>query len=118
MSSNLLSYSAPDEYAVIEFPFEVTSVSDVEEASLIETLAVFPNPTQGLSNIQFTSAVAANATMEVFNLVGERVAVQEFGTLPAGAHRLELNLEAVKAGVYLVNLNAGGETTTMRVTKH
>ena len=118
MSNNLISYSAPDEFAVIEFPFEVTSVSDVEEASLIETLAVFPNPTQGVSNIQFTSAVAANATMEVFNLVGERVAVQEFGTLPAGAHRLELNLEAVKAGVYLVNLNAGGETTTMRVTKH
>ena len=118
VSTNLLSYSSPDEYAVIEFPFEVTSVSDVEEASLIETLAMFPNPTQGVSNIQFTSAVAANATMEVFNLVGERVAVQAFGTLPAGAHRLELNLEAVKAGVYLVNLNAGGETTTMRVTKH
>ena len=118
VSSNLLSYAAPDEYAVIEFPFEVTSVSDVDEASMVETLAVFPNPTQGVSNIQFSSAVAANATMEVFNLVGERVAVQEFGTLPAGAHRLELNLEAVKAGVYLVNLNAGGETTTMRVTKH
>jgi len=118
VSSNLLSYASPDEYAVIEFPFEVTSVSDVEEASLIETLAVYPNPTQGVSNIQFTSAVAANATMEVINLVGERVAVQEFGTLPAGAHRLELNLEAVKAGVYLVNFNAGGETTTIRVTKH
>ena len=61
---------------VIELGMEVTSVSDVEEASLIETLAVFPNPTQGLSNIQFTSAVAANATMEVFNLVGERVAAR------------------------------------------
>ena len=118
VSSNLLSYSSPDEYALIEFPFEVTSVSDVDEASLVETLAVFPNPTQGVSNIQFTSAVAANATMEVFNLVGERVAAQEFGTLPAGAHRLELNLEAMKAGVYLVNLNAGGETSTMRLTKH
>ncbi len=118
VSTNLLSYAAPDEYSFIEFLFEVTSVSSLEESSLSETVALFPNPTQGVSSIQFTSAVAANATMEVFNLVGERVAVQEFGTLPAGPHRLELNLEAVKAGVYLVNLNAGGETTTMRVTKH
>ena len=97
---------------------EVTSVATSTKPSWRD-FGVFPNPTSGVTNVQFTSAVAANATMEVFNLVGERVFCQAFGTLPAGSHTVStLNLEAVKAGVYLVNLNAGGETTTMRVTKH
>ena len=78
---------------------------------------MFPNPTQGLSNIQFTSAVAAKTSMEVTNLLGERVMMEDFGTLSAGTHRMELNLEGFEAGLYLVNFTAGGETTTLRVTK-
>ena len=118
VDQNLITYASPDEYAFIEFPFEVTSVSSVDEASLMETVAMFPNPTQGLTNVQFSSAKAGNATLEVLNLIGERVISQDFGTLPAGEHRLALDLGSVKAGIYLVNLNAGGETSTLRVTKH
>ena len=40
------------------------------------------------------------------------------GNLSAGSNRVNLDLGSVEAGIYLVNLNAGGETTTMRVTKH
>ena len=118
VDQNLITYASPDEYAFIEFPFEVTSVSSVDEASLMETVAMFPNPTQGFTNVQFSSAKAGRATLEVLNLIGERVISQDFGTLPAGEHRLALDLGSVKAGIYLVNLNAGGETSTLRVTKH
>ena len=55
--------------------------------------------------------------MEVTNLLGERVMMEDFGTLSAGTHRMELNLEGFEAGLYLVNFTAGGETTTLRVTK-
>ena len=55
--------------------------------------------------------------MEVTNLLGERILMEDFGTLPAGTQRMELNLEGFEAGVYLVNVSSGGETTTMRVTK-
>ena len=43
--------------------------------------------------------------------------MEDFGTLSAGTHRMELNLEGFDAGLYLVNFTAGGETTTLRVTK-
>ena len=100
------------------FPFEVTEISTVEEElSLASTVTMFPNPTQGLSNLQFTTTVAEIATLEVINLLGETVIRESFGSLPAGTHRVELNLEDAKAGVYLVNLNAGGQTTTLRFTK-
>ena len=118
VSSTLLSSYAPDEFAVLVMPFEVTSVSDVEEeVTLASTVTMFPNPTQGLSNIQFTTGEAAKTSFEVTNLLGERVMMEDFGTLSAGTHRMELNLEGFEAGLYLVNFNAGGETTTLRVTK-
>jgi thiol-disulfide isomerase/thioredoxin len=118
VSSTLLSSYAPDEFAVLVMPFEVTSVSDVqEEVTLASTVTMFPNPTQGLSNIQFTTGAATKTSFEVTNLLGERVMKEDFGTLPAGTHRMELNLEGFEAGLYLVNFNAGGETTTLRVTK-
>ena len=71
-----------------------------------------------MSNVEFNSTAAAMATVEVYNLIGERVFFNSFGNLPAGSNRVNLDLGSVEAGVYLVNLNAGGETTTMRVTKH
>ena len=118
VATTLLSYASPDEYEVLVFPFEVTEISTVEEElSLASTVTMFPNPTQGLSNLQFTTAVAETATLEVINLLGETVMRESFGSLPAGTHRVELNLEDAKAGVYLVNLNAGGQTTTLRFTK-
>ena len=115
--SNLYAYSSPDEYAELAVAFEVTSVSSVEETLEISDVALFPNPTSGISNIQFTSAAAAKASLEVTNLLGERVIVEDFGMLAAGTHRMELNLTGFEAGVYLVNVNAGGNVTTLRVTK-
>ena len=96
----MITYASPDEYAFIEFPFEVTSVSSVDEASLMETVAMFPNPTQGFTNVQFSSAKAGRATLEVLNLIGERVISQDFGTLPAGEHRLSLDKCREKARIY------------------
>ena len=117
VSTNLYDYSAPDEYSVREVGFEVTSVSEVEELHATPDMVIFPNPTTGVSNIQFTNAIAGETSMEVTNLLGERILMEDFGTLPAGTQRMELNLEGFEAGVYLVNVSSGGETTTMRVTK-
>ena len=61
VTSTLLSSTAPDEFAILVMPFEVTSVSDVEEeVTLASTVTMFPNPTQGLSNIQFTTGWLRN----------------------------------------------------------
>ena len=118
VATTLLSYASPDEYEVLVFPFEVTEISTVEEElSLASTVTMFPNPTQGLSNLQFTTTVAETATLEVINLLGETVIRESLGSLPAGTHRVELSLEDAKAGIYLVNLDAGGQTTTLRFTK-
>ena len=96
---------------------EATTVAGIDEANLAATVNVFPNPTNGNTNVEFNTTTAAMATVEVYNLIGERVMFNTLGNLPAGLNRANLDLSGVQAGIYLVNLNAGGETTTMRITK-
>jgi hypothetical protein len=38
------------------------------------------------------------------------------GNIAAGTQSLQLNFSSLEAGIYLVNLNAGNETSTLRVT--
>jgi thiol-disulfide isomerase/thioredoxin len=96
---------------------EATAVAGIEEGALSSTVNLFPNPTNGVANVEFNTKAAGMATLEVYNLIGERVAFEILGNLPAGLNRANLDLSSVEAGIYLVNLNAGGETTTMRITK-
>ena len=88
----------------------------VEEQTLSDVTRVFPNPFVDRTNLQFSTVQAGAATIAAYNLVGEQIINDNLGTLPAGEHNHVLNFNGVTAGVYLVTLNAGGETTTMRVT--
>jgi thiol-disulfide isomerase/thioredoxin len=105
------------EFAEANAGMEATAVAGIVEGALSSTVNVFPNPTNGATNIEFNTKAAGMATVEVYNLIGERVVFNTLGNLPAGLNRANLDLSGVEAGIYLVNLNAGGETTTMRVTK-
>jgi thiol-disulfide isomerase/thioredoxin len=105
------------EFSEANAGMEAATVAGIEEGALSSTVNLFPNPTNGVANVEFNTKAAGMATLEVFNLIGERVAFETLGNLPAGLNRANLDLSSVEAGIYLVNLNAGGETTTMRITK-
>jgi len=105
------------EFSEVNAGMEAATVAGMEEGALSSTVNVFPNPTNGVTNVEFNTKEAGMATVEVYNLIGERVVFNTLGNLPAGLNRANLDLSGVEAGIYLVNLNAGGETTTMRVTK-
>lgn len=93
-----------------------TMTVGLEEQTLSDVTRVFPNPFVDQTNVQFTTSEAAEAALVVYNLVGEQVINDNLGTLPAGEHNHVLDFNGVTAGIYLVTLNAGGQTTTMRVT--
>ena len=93
-----------------------TMTVGVEEQTLSDVTRVFPNPFANQTNLQFSTAQAGAATLVAYNLVGEQIINDNLGTLPAGEHNHVLDFNGVTAGVYLVTLNAGGQTTTMRVT--
>ncbi|UOQ51085.1 CHRD domain-containing protein [Hymenobacter cellulosivorans] len=80
------------------------------------TFAAFPSPFQNSFTLTFDARTTDTATVQVSDLVGRSVL-----TLPVamriGANRTELNLPQLRAGVYLVTLEAGGAKTVTRVVK-
>ncbi len=69
-----------------------------------------PNPFSGSTRIAFTLAQAQDVRLEVFNLLGQRVAVLADGPLAAGDHLVPFHAAGLPAGVYLSRLTtADGE---------
>jgi hypothetical protein len=69
-------------------------------------ITVSPNPTRGLVNLQFEAAPTAPLTIEVFNLLGERVS-RAANQQVEGAS-MTIDLENQPAGVYYLHISATG----------
>ena len=95
---------------------DVTTVLNVSDMNAETTFAVYPNPVSDVAYLDLNVAAASNVNVNVFNLIGQQVMTQNLGNIPAGQQRVELNFSALQAGVYLVSIDAGTKTSTLRVT--
>ena len=115
--SSIYDYDGSYSFEAESGGMAVTSINTgVQELSLNEVTKVFPNPFSDQTTLQFSLNQASNASMTVRNLIGQQIMNVDFGTMQAGEHNRVLDFSGITAGVYLISLNAGEETTTMRVT--
>jgi glycosidase len=76
----------------------------------------YPNPFAEAATIAYALPAPSDVRLEVFDLLGRRVAVLVDGPQPAGRHRATFRADGLGAGTYLVRLAAAGATATHRVT--
>lgn len=76
-----------------------------------------PNPARGGAlTVRFTLASGSEASLELFDVSGRRVASRAVGALGAGSHALALgDHQHLAPGLYLVCLRQGGNVRTTRV---
>jgi hypothetical protein len=82
--------------------------------------ANYPNPFNPATTIRFVLPDAMDVTLDVFNLLGQRVAsLVESRFLSAGTHEVVFEAENLPSGLYLYRLRsrAGTETRTMMLVK-
>ena len=72
----------------------------------------YPNPVRDAATLGYTLAAAADVRVEVFNALGQRVAVLTPGAQAAGSHAVRVDASALAPGVYFVHLLAGGQSAT------
>ena len=80
----------------------------------------YPNPFNPSTIIPYQLPAAMHARLEVFNVLGQRVATLVDGERPAGFHTatweaVDAQGRAVAAGVYLYRLSGGGRHQTRRM---
>ncbi len=80
------------------------------------SLEVWPNPTTRQATVAVAVPARSALRVEVFDVLGRRVAVLHDAEAPAGRHRLALPTAALPSGVYLVRAVVGTEAWTARLT--
>lgn len=69
----------------------------------------YPNPFNPTTNITFALPVKSEVTLEVYNLIGQKLMTLVQGQLEAGKHSAQLNATSLSSGLYLYKLTAIGE---------
>jgi len=80
----------------------------------------FPNPTASTVNVRFSLGVSTQISVNVFDVSGRKVTQITQGWLSAGEHSVQWNGTSqnglrVSAGVYFVNVLAGGASETAKI---
>ncbi|MCI0450749.1 MAG: T9SS type A sorting domain-containing protein [Chlorobi bacterium] len=75
----------------------------------------FPNPFNPSTKIRFDLKSAGDAELIIFNVLGERVAEEQFGKLSAGYYQYEWNAADMPSGVYFYRLESGSFTDTRKM---
>lgn len=75
-----------------------------------------PNPAMGTTTIRFELGQSRDVMLEVRDGMGRLVSSKDMGTLGAGLHNMELNLDGWASGLYTYTLSADGLRTTKKMT--
>ena len=76
----------------------------------------YPNPFNPKTIIGYQLPAASDVRLEVFDIIGRRVAVLIDGPVQAGVHQVEFNASHLASGVYLYRLIAGDKVMSRKLT--
>jgi hypothetical protein len=98
-----------------------TSATAVEERSTIALPIAyalsqnFPNPFNPSTTIRYQVPVAGHVKLEVYNLLGTKLATLVNKNQDAGSHVIAWDATGMSSGVYFYKIDAGGFTRTMKM---
>jgi subtilisin-like proprotein convertase family protein len=121
------TYAAPGTYIVTLTVFNgtcattsqqtiVVGTTDINEASSgLYGLSIYPNPSKNNFNLEYQLVNPSEVTVEVLNIVGEKIKQVADGMQLSGKHVFELN--DIAAGTYFVRLTANDKVMMQRLVK-
>jgi len=107
-----------------EYEYAVpTDVGDHGDNPLPEDFSLtqnYPNPFNPITNIEFALPVRTEVSLDIYNIMGQKVQSLVKGTLPAGSHTVtwdgtDLSGVQVATGVYFYRLKAGDDIETRKM---
>lgn len=76
----------------------------------------YPNPFNPSTIISYQLPVSGLVKLDVFDMLGRKVANLVDGRIPAGLHEVTFNAQGLSSGMYFYRLEANGVTETKRLT--
>ena len=89
-----------------------TAVNDIKEN--IKVISIFPNPTKDFAHIVFDSNVNSDIEITVYNIVGKTVS-SKTTKVTKGLNDIKLDVNNYYKGIYLVKIQYGNKTQTLKL---
>ncbi len=114
-SDTLIIYLDVESGDVLHFELSVDSEFEQEAPDKIQLGQNYPNPFNPSTNIPFELSKASTVNIEVFNLLGQRVATLTNELFAAGRHTIAWNASNYSSGMYFYRLTAGDIIQTKKL---
>ncbi|MFM9057436.1 MAG: T9SS type A sorting domain-containing protein, partial [Bacteroidota bacterium] len=99
--------------------FEVsgnTNTTALQENIHLASMNLFPNPAAAESRLGFELRSTQEVAVRVINALGQTISNTSLGRLSSGNHQHLLDVSALSAGLYTVELRTGDRTSSLRLT--
>ncbi len=93
-----------------------TSAEEPEEVSAFTLKPAYPNPFNPATNITYSMAKSGFVSIEVFDLLGRRVATLENNYRQVGEHTVRFDAGSLSSGQYIVRMQTPGYVKTQSIT--
>lgn len=98
---------------VLDVTVFIDDGSGIPGISLGQSLTLYPNPSNGLFNVQFSLIEARDLRIDVMNILGDRVISQKHQSVKDNTIQFDMN--HVAPGVYFIVLQSEDETVTKKM---
>lgn len=92
----------------------IVSVNDIDK-NIANISSLYPNPTNGLTNVDLSLVKNADVSIQVVNMMGQVISSQDCGYKTVGMHKLTINANDLTSGIYFVTVKAGNSTSTSKM---
>jgi|GEM_PF-1436605 len=108
-SNMLLKYEEPNEDSLF--------IDDQDQNSykLIQ-LSIFPNPVNGIVNIQYQLNRSSEVSITVFDILGKSIESQRFDHKNPGIHNWNWEITNIPSGEYIVKVRVGADQELKKIT--
>jgi hypothetical protein len=80
------------------------------------SMNAYPNPSNSQTTINYTTSTAGVVNIDVFDVLGNKVATIENSNRPAGSHDVKFETKDLTSGVYFVKLSLNGREAMIKLT--
>ncbi|MFH0866467.1 MAG: C10 family peptidase [Bacteroidota bacterium] len=93
-------------------PGVIVGTNDIED--LTDHISIYPNPASDYLEVEFTEFFGSEATINIYNLLGELVYTQQVS--PFFYDVVTVDLTSLKAGIYMVNVDDGTKMVSEKIS--
>ena len=86
----------------------------IEDLSDISMLTTYPNPTDGVFNVEFNVANSHDIVVSILDVTGKTMQSQELENF-TGAYKNQFDLSDKANGFYLIQINVDGQPLNQKI---